>query len=206
MLDGAAFVVLTGFDPRFVFDRPAAPDGNKPFKLAAEHWNLYPKFFRAMFMQAFTDGIRDPEHGRVSESEWRRGMMRLHDSIVPCPECGAENFFEPAATSPLCWSCGRALTETRVLTFGENPVVLSEGAQLFAHHIDPRRSFDFAQPVADVISNPQRADLVGLRNLGVEPWKVVLANGQERLAKSGQTVGLQPGVRIAFGRSQGVVS
>jgi serine/threonine protein kinase len=207
MLSPDAFIDLNGLRPRFVFDRPDEPDGNKPFPLAAAHWEIYPDFLRQLFMKAFTAGIVDPEHGRVTESEWRWGMARVHDCIVACP-CGTENFFDVKKKPFRCWSCAQALAGFRVLTCGDVPLPLSDGARLYPHHLDPRRSFDFTGAVAEVIRNPERADVIGLVNLGSEPWNVVLPDGQTRVAETGRPVALQPGVRIAFGRGrrEGVVT
>ena len=112
-LDPAAMTKLYGKEPIFIFD--PQDDSNRPVPgyqdNAIEFWPIYPNFFRSLFIRVFTEGVRDPLHGRVRESEWRAAMVRLRDSIVYCRVCGTENFYDSdtlKATGnglPLCWSC-----------------------------------------------------------------------------------------------------
>ena len=87
---------LYGTEPLFIFD--PADDSNAPDpqyqRNALAFWNVYPGFLRDVFTRAFTDGIADPQHGRVRESNWRAVMVRLRDSIVYCTHCNAENFHD----------------------------------------------------------------------------------------------------------------
>ena len=105
---------LYGTEPLFIFDPDDA--SNRPVRgyhdNALEFWPIYPQFLRNLFTKVFTEGIRDPQHGRVRETEWRSAMARLHDSIIYCPSCGMENFYDLdtlrayGKLSP-CWSCKR---------------------------------------------------------------------------------------------------
>ncbi|MEJ0035658.1 MAG: hypothetical protein WDO68_06225 [Gammaproteobacteria bacterium] len=107
---------LFGTDPLFVFDPHDA--SNRPIpeeqSLLLAYWALYPSFLKDMFTRAFTDGLREPKHGRVQETEWRLTMARLRDSVITCT-CRAENFYDRqrvgAAATPTfsCWYCGSAL-------------------------------------------------------------------------------------------------
>ena len=81
---------------------------------ALAFWPIYPRFLRDLFTRAFTEGLRDPQHGRVRESEWRAAMVRLRDAIVYCAGCQAENFYDAGALRGAggrpgaCWACGEA--------------------------------------------------------------------------------------------------
>jgi DNA-binding helix-hairpin-helix protein with protein kinase domain len=103
--------ILFGTEARFIFH--PTDTSNEP--VAGHHdnalvyWPILPTFLRNLFTRAFTDGIRDPRR-RVIELEWRRAMLRLRDSIVDCPRCRVENFYDAELTSAQhCWSCKNAL-------------------------------------------------------------------------------------------------
>jgi serine/threonine protein kinase len=72
-LDLPAMKKLYGTEPLFIFDPD--DDSNAPdpqyHRNAVAFWSVYPRFLREVFTKAFTDGIRDPQHGRVRESNWR---------------------------------------------------------------------------------------------------------------------------------------
>jgi DNA-binding helix-hairpin-helix protein with protein kinase domain len=95
-LDLPAMKKLYGTEPVFIFD--PADDSNAPDPQHQRNplafWSIYPKFLRTLFTRAFTEGISDPQHGRVRESNWRAAMVRLRDSIIYCAHCNAENFHD----------------------------------------------------------------------------------------------------------------
>jgi DNA-binding helix-hairpin-helix protein with protein kinase domain len=190
---------LWGEDAQFIFDDD---ETNAPVAgwndYALLFWPIFPEFLRAHFRRAFTDGIRDPQHGRVLETEWRTAMARLRDSIVPCPECQAESFCDEQMPAR-CWNCDAALPTPRCITLPGYRVVMCEGAALFPHHLDLKRLPDGERPVARVVRHESRPDLMGLANAGRTPWRVVLPNGEERTVGPGGCVGLHPHVRMLFG-------
>jgi serine/threonine protein kinase/uncharacterized protein YegL len=104
---------LYGTEPVFIFD--PNDDSNRPVPgyhdNALTFWPIYPQFLRDLFTKAFTDGIRDPQNGRVSVSEWQAAMVRLRDSIIYCAHCGMENFYDADALKASggkpgdCWKC-----------------------------------------------------------------------------------------------------
>ncbi|NEP60124.1 MAG: serine/threonine protein kinase, partial [Symploca sp. SIO2G7] len=95
--DLPAMTKLYGTEPVFIFDpednsnRPVPGEQDNPLAF----WPIYPQFLKDLFTKAFTEGIRDPQNGRVRENEWRSAMIKLRDSIIYCPHCGgAENFYD----------------------------------------------------------------------------------------------------------------
>lgn len=196
-----------GPNARFIFD--PADETNRPapgrHDNALKYWPIYPEFLRKLFTRAFTDGLRDP-FARVFEPEWRKAMSRLRDAIMPCPRCGAENFHDADRSAPAnCWSCGLELPKPLCIARKGASVVVAEKAVLFPHHVDPGRHFDFSAPVARVVRNPAKPELLGLKNLGETPWRVHLPNGTEKSVDSGKVVPLWPGLRIGFGQVQAEV-
>jgi serine/threonine protein kinase len=209
-LDLPAMRRLYGTDPIFIFD----PDdsSNRPLpnhhRNALELWPIYPQFLRDLFLQAFTVGLEDAQHGRVVESVWRAAMVRLRDSIVYCSGCGLESFHDPIAPANSdrlsCWSCGRELQLPPHLIVDRQAIMLNHDCQLFPHHIDPARPHDFSSPQACVVQHPEGSKW-GLRNLSSRAWRVQSPHRREEVVEPGMHVTLSVGARIDFGSSQGEI-
>ena len=210
-LDLPAMKKLYGTEPLFIFDRhddSNAPDpqyqGN-----ALAFWSVYPRFLRDVFTKAFTDGIKDPQHGRVRESNWRAVMVRLRDSIVYCTHCNAENFHDAsdgdADENDRCWSCRRQLRLPPRVRIGRNFVMLNHDTMLFAHHIDEEKKYDFSQPVAAVTKHPSDPSIWGLKNLSVQTWSATNQRGEVKDVSPGRSVTLALGMRINFGHAEGEI-
>jgi DNA-binding helix-hairpin-helix protein with protein kinase domain len=211
-LDLPAMTRLYGLEPVFIFD--PADESNRPVPgchdNALAFWPLYPRFLRELFTRAFTDGIRDPQYGRVRESEWRGAMVRLRDSIIYCPSCAAENFYDPEALREsggrlaVCWACQAELRLPPRLRLGRHVVVLNHDTQLFPHHLDEQRRYDFSQPAAAMTPHPTDTSIWGLRNLSAEKWVIVAGGGTTEVAP-GRSVALSLGMKIQFGKVEGEV-
>jgi eukaryotic-like serine/threonine-protein kinase len=132
-------------------------DSNRPvagYQDNAEiYWAIYPQFIKELFTKAFTSGLRDPQHGRVRESEWKAALVKLRDALLYCPQCGAENFYDAQLlkdTGKLndCWACQQTLqVPPRILLQHHNMamlVMLNHDTELFPHHTDPHRYYDFS--------------------------------------------------------------
>lgn len=216
--DLPAMTRLYGAEPVFIFD----PDdeSNRPMPglhdNALAFWPLYPHFLRQLFVRSFTEGIRDPAHGRVRESEWRVVLVRLRDSIIYCPSCGAENFYDAEAVrasgdlghAPTpCWACNQSMRlPPRIrLTHstGNQVVMLRHNSRLYPHHVDRGRIYDFSQPVAEVVIHPHHPHVWGLKNLTQDKWVATTRQGEIHDVAPGKNVTLATGTRINFGSSEG---
>lgn len=212
-MDLPAMTKLYGTEPVFIFD----PYDRTNEPVAGYHdnalafWPIYPQFLRHLFTRAFTDGLRNPQHGRVRESEWRAAMARLRDSIVYCARCGRENFYDADALrasrgSPgVCWSCGAEVRLPPRLRIGKGVVVLNHDTQLFPHHVDEQRLYDFSRPVAAVAQHPMQPGLWGIQNLSGEQWVSTAPDGAITDVDPGRSVALALGMRINFGRMEGEI-
>jgi DNA-binding helix-hairpin-helix protein with protein kinase domain len=186
------------FDPEDKSNEPV-PEYNID---ALRYWQIYPEYLRALFTRAFTDGIRDPQHGRVLENEWREALAQLRDSIMTCHDCSAQNFYDGSVTHR-CWNCGEPLDTLRLIVLPGGAVVMEEGAALYAHHLDARRTPDASAPIARVVRRrAEPTDLIGLENGTKDPWRVVLPLGEERSVGPGVCVGLHPKIRILMGNAE----
>jgi DNA-binding helix-hairpin-helix protein with protein kinase domain len=200
---------LYGLEPLFIFD--PGDDGNRPLPgyhdNALAFWPLYPGFLKNLFIKSFTTGLWDPKNGRVRESEWRAAMIRLRDSIVYCRGCGAENFchLEGPGGLGLCWSCHAAIDLPFRIQIGRTVIMLNHDTELFPHHIESRKIYDFTLPVAAVSRHPTDPGLWGLKNLSQSSWTATDANGTVLEIAPGLSVSLAAGRTIDFGRARGEI-
>jgi DNA-binding helix-hairpin-helix protein with protein kinase domain len=216
LTDPAAIRSLYATDARFVFD--PKDDSNRPIpheqSLVSAYWAIYPAFLRDLFTRAFTEGLRDPLHGRVQETEWRQALGRLRDAVMTCQACKARNFFDRTRISAQtqsfpCWSCSTALSANPprigIHSSDADPrqppahvIVLDEGARVFAHQI-AGVPYNFEAVCAEVLDQPSR-----LRNSSRQMWGVERRGGRETVAP-GATLALETGIRINFGSAIGEV-
>lgn len=212
-LDLPSMNKLYGTEPVFIFDPD--DDSNRPapgyHDNAIDFWHIYPQFLRNLFTKAFTDGIRDPQNGRVRESEWRAAMVRLRDSIVYCAYCAMENFYDADALKisggkpGTCWSCKRELRLPPRIRIGRNVVMLNHDTRLFPHHVDDQKMYDFSQPIAEVTQHPKDPRIWGLKNLSDEKWVSTTTDGTVKDVKPGRSVTLAVGTKINFGKMEGEI-
>ena len=212
-LDLPAMTKLYGTEPLFIFD--PQDDSNAPVPgihdNALAFWRIYPQFLRDLFTRAFTTGLRDPIHGRVRESEWRGVMVRLRDTIFYCPHCSLENFYDADALKArggrpgLCWSCATELRLPPRIRIGKSVVMLNHDTQLFPHHIDDQRMYDFSAPVAAVTAHPTDPHVWGLKNVSQDKWVINGAGGTVRDVEPGRNVTLAVGTRIHFAKAEGEI-
>jgi serine/threonine protein kinase len=200
---------LCARDPVFIFD--PNNDSNRPQPGVHDNplsfWPIYPNSLRKLFIRAFTAGLKDPE-ARVMENEWRKEMCALRDSIFNCPQCGAENFFDLEAMRqtkalPPCWGCQSVLANPPRMRLGAafdaQLVMLSSGAQLFAHHLEAD-TYNFERPLAQVIAQP-----LGLKNLSPVKWTCRQADGSVTEVDCDEVLPLDRDCRISFGKVEAEV-
>ncbi len=211
-LDLAAMNRIYGSEPVFIFD--PADDSNRPVPgihdNALTYWGLYPQFLRDLFTRAFTAGLREPRD-RVRENEWRGALANLRDWVLYCPNCGAENFYDPESLRKNngqprpCWSCDGAIRLPYRVRIDKTIVLLNHDSRLYPHHIDPQRPFDFSAPAAEMVQHPQDPAIWGLKNRTGDTWRLTLADGSVKTVEPGRSAQLAVGVRIHFGKCQGEI-
>lgn len=212
-MDLPAMTKLYGTDPVFIFD--PADTSNRPVPgyqdNAIVFWEIYPQFLRDLFTKAFTDGICDPQHGRIQETVWRDAMVALRDAILHCGHCGSENFYgvetlRASGGKPgTCWACKHGLVLPPRIRIGSNVVMLNHDTKLYPHHTDSHQPYNFSQPTAEVARHPSDPNIWGLRNLSPERWVVTAVDGSTRDVEPGRSVTLAVGTKIHFGNAQGEI-
>lgn len=212
-LDLPAMNKLYGTEPVFIFD--PQDESNRPVPgihdNALAFWRIYPQFLRDLFTRSFTLGLRDAQHGRVRESEWRAAAVRLRDAILYCAYCSLENFYDAEKVKAtggnpgLCWSCASQLVLPPRLRINKQVVMLNHDTQLFPHHVDDNRLYDFSQPVASVAQHPANKNIWGLKNLTDDKWVVTTSDGSVRDVEPDRSVTLAVGTKIHFGKAEGEI-
>ena len=212
-LDLPAMNKLYGTEPVFIFD--PVDTSNTPKRgyhdNAIELWPLYPEFLKGLFTRSFTNGITDPNSGRVRESEWRAAMVRLRDSIIYCT-CGLECFYDLDAIKKSggnpgkCWSCNKELRFPPRIRIGGNIVMLNHDTELFPHHVDGEKMYDFSKPIAKVIQNPKNPSIWGLKNLSQDKWVSTNTENKINDVEPGKAVTLAVGTKINFGKIEGEIA
>ncbi|HEY9842377.1 MAG TPA: hypothetical protein V6D23_18085 [Candidatus Obscuribacterales bacterium] len=204
-MDLPAMNKLYGTHPLFIYD--PNDESNRPVPGLHDNalllWPLLPSSVRKLFTRSFTDGIWDPAHGRVRESEWRSALSQMRDQIFFC-SCGAENFYDIDAVrqtgAELCWSCQQPLQLPMRLRIDQKDLVmLNRDTVLFPHHTLATAMYDFSQPVAEMAQHPTNPQVWGLRNLSDRRWVLTLADGSMKDVDPGKSATLTPGLKIDFG-------
>jgi serine/threonine protein kinase len=204
-------IYFYGRNPVFIFDpvdhsNELVP-GQREYEDALAAWPIYPAFIRDLFTRAFTDGLRDPDNGRVTDGEWRRAFARLRDSIFCCPACGEENFLDEDAVRAAngamhpCRHCGAVPPIPPHIKFSGGRVILNRDTLLFPHHVDSRRPYDFTRPVAAVTASPPPV----LQNLTGQTWTMRSMEGGTTEIPPGGAAPLADRATINFGSTEGVV-
>jgi eukaryotic-like serine/threonine-protein kinase len=177
---------------------------------ALNYWPIYPQFLRDLFTKAFTKGMYDA-HNRIRETVWRAEMIRLRDAIVYCPHCATQNFYDADSikvsegVGRKCWHCKRRIQFPLHICIGKKLVMLNYNTQLYPHHIDDSRPYEFSAPVAAVAQHPANPSVWGLKNLSSHPWTATLPDGTIKVIEPGRSHSLSPGVKLNFGTSEGEI-
>jgi eukaryotic-like serine/threonine-protein kinase len=213
VFDQAAMTKIYGTDPLFIFD--PNDSSNAPVKGYQDNvlifWPIYPQFLRDLFSKAFTDGLKDPQNGRVLENEWRPAMVRLHDSVFYCAQCKSQNFYDIDAmkkgggTHPPCWSCLQPVILPYRIRIGDNIIMLNADTKIYPHHVNREKKWDFSQPVAQVNRHPADPNRWGLKNVSGERWVITKPDGTKQDVAVGQNAPLVVNLKINFGSTEGEI-
>lgn len=191
-----------GVHPLFVFDPSDSSNAPEPGDPMRVWWPIYPLFLRDLFVRAFTVGLTDPSVGsRVSESEWRRALVRLEDCVFTC-SCTAAVFWDPEVPESRCWSCGLTPPAPMGLALGTRTIVLPPGKSLVSN--DLLRDLDYRKPLAAVDMHPRLPGELVLRNMSDRTWTVFPEGEEEKTVAPGQRLHVRS-MRIDFGTASGTL-
>lgn len=201
-LDDSANQYLYGKHPIFIFDPNNAE--NRPVQGIHDNaiifWNIYPRFLKDKFTVAFTKGIVNP-FDRVVEREWKDTIIKLMDSIMICPHCGAEIFYdeykEQLGEKITCWHCRSSVSAPPKIRIGKNTIPLSLSSKIKSHHLN--NNYDLDTVVASVTQNPNNPTQWGLKNEGTSNWTYIRADGSQAVVPPGRNAAMAHGTKINFG-------
>jgi DNA-binding helix-hairpin-helix protein with protein kinase domain len=199
--DGAKRL-LFGDEPLFVFD--PNDTRNRPVKglhdAMLANWPRMPEHLQAIFTQAFTVGLRDPEQ-RPSLKAWLDALRKLHDSLVSCPSCGRETIHDPASLAARrphhCTWCKKPLPAPVRLTLPSGDVFLSPHMVLLGDHVGAR--WDVDSLFAETAVNPRDPQQWGIKNLSSVEWVGDLPGGQRVPVPPGRSAVPIAGTTLHFG-------
>lgn len=183
--------------PVFVFD-PADPSNRPaPTDPVPAWWQVYPAFFRDMFVTSFTTGLHDATlTGRYSEGVWRKALYRLADSIWQCGSCQAALLFDHKEPHKPCWNCRQVPSTPLLLTTPGHAVVLAGGTVLTRRHLLAAGSPD--EPIAVVETDARLPGSLLLRNLTNQPWQAQTPGEPDQPVEPGKKLLARPRqIRIA---------
>ena len=207
-LDENARKALYGTHPVFIFDPNNAENRPVPgwHDNAIIYWDLYPQFLKDKFIVAFSDGIGNVSK-RIFEKEWKDISIRLLDSILICPNCGAEVFLDEAKSASgkehICWGCQKKVIIPPSIRIGKNKILLSPKTKLKSHHIN--LDYDLINCVASVSQNPNNPAQWGLKNESNDTWTYIKADGSQVLVPPGKNAAIVSGNKINFGKVIGEI-
>ena len=207
-LDENARKRLYGINPIFIFDPNNSE--NRPVRgwhdNAIIYWDLYPQFLKDKFITAFTDGINNVSK-RIFEKEWKDISIRLLDSIILCPNCGAEIFWDEAKSASgkdhICWGCQKKVSIPPSIRIGKNKILLSPNTKLKSHHIN--LDYDLTNNVASISQNPNNPAQWGLKNETNDTWTYIKSDGSQVLVPPGKNAAIVLGNKINFGKVIGEI-
>ncbi len=207
-LDENALKGLFGKHPVFIFD-PNNPE-NAPVRgihdNALIYWDLYPQFLKDKMITAFTDGLNNPQK-RIVEKEWRDVSIKLLDSIMICPNCGAEVFFDEEkdknGVAHVCWGCQSKLEPPPQIRIGKHRILLNLRARITEHHI--KNNYNLDTIVASVSQNPNNPSQWGLKNESSDTWTYIKTDGTQVMLPPGRSAALVSGAKINFGQIIGEI-
>lgn len=155
-------------DPNDKSNRPVAGIHDNVLRL----WNLFPSFVHEKFIEIFSPECMQGTQMRPTDNDWQVLLTNLRSCIAVCPKCGEETFI--FYDEHPCVNCGVSIPKQRILSCkdGKYKVILFPGNKLYRCHVDSD-SDDFNEVAAEVIRNPKRPDIWGLKNLTNDTWNIV---------------------------------
>lgn len=197
---------LYGTEPVFIFD--PENKSNRPVRGYQDNpllfWDIYPNELKNLFVQSFTEGLEKPNK-RVTEKKWLDTFANMMTGILPCPNCGAEVFYDQAkidiGVKHTCWACQSAVKMPLSLTIGRSRVILHSKAKLYAHQI--RGDFDMKTMVSEVVQSPKNPLLFGMKNLTKNTWVYIKPDGTQITVGPERSALITKNANIDFGQSIG---
>jgi len=194
-----------GKEPIFIYDK--TDTSNTPVRgvhgNVIKFWQIYPQFIRELFTKAFTKEAMHNKSPRVTGSEWQIAFTQLRDMLITCP-CGGETFFDPAEQSAICIYCGVKIPRPSIMSAQKYKVVLFPAQKIYRCHFD-NDSDNYTEVCGEVIRNPDKPQIWGLKNLSPSSWTITSEDGKTAAIAKGETLIIAKTKNIDFGNCKAVI-
>lgn len=111
-----------------------------------------------------------------------------------------------AGTAPAKPAAGGGAAGSLALRIGERPpIALAVGRRITAAEIPGVGTGGREQTVAEVVANPAKPGVLGLRNLSGRDWSITTPTGATEVAPN-KVLPIAPGTKIDFGGARGVIA
>lgn len=198
------------YDPHDTSNRPKPVVHKNVIKL----WKVFPKFVRDYFIKAFDKKLISNmglgRNDRLNEKEWLKMFRKLRNSIVTCPKCKEETFFNMKKDSYQCMGCGVNIERPPHLVIGKDLIPLQLNRRLYCYEIDQDQELDIEsmnEEVGEVIENPRKPGIRGLKNTSKDTWYKYSPAGKETICKPGDTLVIIKDNKIKFGtKGEGIIA
>jgi hypothetical protein len=188
-----------GKDPIFIYDKNDS--SNAPVRgvhgNVIKFWQIYPQFVRDLFTTAFSKDVMHAKQTRASGSEWQIAFTQLRDMLITCP-CGGETFFDPTEESAICIYCGVKIPRPSILSVQQYKVVLFPNQKIYRCHFD-NDSDDYNEVCGEVLRNPDKPQIWGLKNLSSASWQITAEDGTNKTIAKGEVLVIAKTKSINFG-------
>jgi serine/threonine protein kinase len=203
---------LFGSEPVFIFDpsdrsneaveNPKLDPLGEAGKNAIPYWrSIYPQELKDAFTASFTEGVRNPDR-RLLATAWKRVLSNALNSITRCG-CGSENFIEPGSKSQSCWSCGKFVESPFLLETARQIISASSGRRILESHLTDTTLNAMSPQIGEIITHPQRKDVLGLCNKTNLTWTAQPADASQMVTiLPGKSVPLCDGTVVIIGNNK----
>ncbi len=179
-----------GREPLFVYDPSDASNRPEYDSPVLRWWDIYPEFFKGVFVKAFTTGLKEPSlMKRVTETQWRGALHQLNDQLFSCG-CGAAVFKDFDIPDKRCWNCSMTPSSVPILEAPSGACVLSPGFKLTRHHLF--KDFDYKDSIGSVEPHPNIPGELIFRNTSNISWIIEPVGEGVKEVKPGQRMQVRP--------------
>lgn len=153
-------------------------------------WPVFPAALRQAFIEQFSEKMLKNPSERMIEQGWVKLLSSIRDSIVVCPHCGKETFFELDGYHK-CIECGATINLQNCLRVDQRKIMLSAGSKLYIDYDNI--------PDAAVIADPQNKSMLLIQNLSKETWVCETRSGKIKQVSPKEYLPVLSGIKITFG-------
>lgn len=201
--------------PVFIFD--PKDDSNRPKPQihvnAPRFWPVFPSYIQDLFIRAFDKSLMKSDgtnrEDRIMEKEWLKYFVRLRETLVICPNCHEETFYNLKQPTYKCMNCNSSVTKPVVLEIKNREIPLQPGSKIFRYEIDDMADFtieNIKNEIGTVIENKKNPGVWGIKNLTDMTWYRHTPGGKEEIRKKDEVVPVIRTNVIKFGTfSEGTI-